>query len=180
MKPSRLVVEDILPFFCSLKWIMRAKKGRFVSKKAHVRGLLSSARLKNWHNVLSDKSETSFSDSVIDVCQLCEPTVGETLTDSPEIGADVNYVPQDVLTGRRIVELGHLSNQLKMCSNCQYELSLSNAVQETRYGFGSVLSVMCRFCGSINNIETSKRHRHDGSKRGPKTFVVNTKAVVGK
>jgi len=135
---------------------------------------LSSARLKNWHNVLSDKNETGFSDSVIDVC---EPYVGDILTDSsvPDVGADVSYVPEDVLTGQGIVELGHLSNQLKMCTNCHHELSLSNTVQETRYGFGSVLAVMCRFCGSINNTETSKRHRHDGTKTGPKTFV-NTKA----
>jgi len=138
---------------------------------------LLSARLKNWHYVLSEKYETSFSDGVIDVC---EPNVGEILTDSaiPDVGADENYVPEDVLTGRRIVELGHLSNQLKMFTNCQH--SLSNTVHETRYGFGLVLAVMCRFCGTINNIETSKRHRHAKTKRGPKTLVVNTKAVVGK
>lgn len=155
---------------------MRTKKGRFVTKKAHVKGLLSSSRLKTWHesNISSDKNDAS--------CRVCKPKVGAIVTDGdvPDVGTDEIYVPEDIFKGRRIVELGHLSNQLKMCTNCKHELTLSNTVRENRYGFGSVLTVMCRFCGTLNNIETSKRHRLDGSKRGPKTFVVNTKAVVGK
>ena len=50
---------------------------------------------------------------------------------------------------------------------------------ETMYGFGSVLAVLWRYCGTLNKIKTSNRDRKDGTKRGPKTFLVNTKAVVG-
>ncbi len=80
----------------------------------------------------------------------------------------------------RIVELGHIIDQLRQCGACGLEINLTNTKSEQRYGFGSVLTVECTNCGFTNKIETNKRHRHDDSQKGPKSFVINTKAAIGK
>ena len=79
--------------------------------------------------------------------------------------------------GRRICELGYLSDQLKCDdSDCGENLSLSNIIKETRYGFGSRLYIECT-CGIVNTVETNKRHRVNN--KGPKVFDINTKAALG-
>ena len=45
--------------------------------------------------------------------------------------------------GRRVVELGVLSDQLAGCKMCSQPLSLQNCVGEKRYGLGTLLYVIC-------------------------------------
>ena len=157
---------------------MPRNKGRFVSKKVQERALLSSARLKSWHENLNQHSaEQVESIQHIEICSdkyldSDTPNIAETVT--------VNDKQESSLpSGRRIVELSHIAEQLKNCTHCRSELNLINTVREDRYGFGSVLTLMCRHCGNINKIDTNKRHRHDDCERGPKSFVINTKAAIG-
>jgi hypothetical protein len=78
--------------------------------------------------------------------------------------------------GRRIVELGFLSDQLeKGCSDCGKYLRLSCTESEIRQGFGSILWIICE-CGVLNKIQTGKTHE---VKKGHHIFDVNTKSALG-
>ena len=84
--------------------------------------------------------------------------------------------------GRRIVELGHLAEQLRMCGNakCDRPLYLHNITREERSGYASILYITCE-CGMPNQVTTGKSHRDPNkSKRGRPVFDINTKAVLGK
>ena len=82
--------------------------------------------------------------------------------------------------GRRIVELGHLADQLKECKNCSKPLMLHKIQKEQRVGYASILYISCE-CGMMNNITTGKSHRpSDKSKVGMPVYDINTKAVIGK
>lgn len=84
--------------------------------------------------------------------------------------------------GRRIVELGFLAEQLKLCQECKKNpLHLSDCVSEIRCGFGSLLKIQCSTCNRINNIYTGKQHRtEDKNDKGLKIWDVNSKAALGK
>lgn len=80
-------------------------------------------------------------------------------------------------SGRRIIELGHVADQMK-CTDCKSPLMFQNIGSETRRGFGSMLYIECHECGTINTVTTNKSHRV--GKCGPEVFDVNTKAAIGK
>ncbi|KAH3867011.1 hypothetical protein DPMN_030135 [Dreissena polymorpha] len=61
-------------------------------------------------------------------------------------------------SGRRIVELAYIVEQLNKCCKCDSELNLTNTIREDRYGFGSALSVMCQNCGAINKQGLFVKH----------------------
>ena len=85
------------------------------------------------------------------------------------------------VTGRRIVELSLLANQLDSgCSVCGTPLRLSNCTQETVSGLGSFLYITCseEGCGEVNVCHTSKAHRAQA--RGRSVFDINTKLAAGK
>ena len=61
--------------------------------------------------------------------------------------------------GRRIVELGRLTTQLKSCKTCGNSVHLHDCQKEMRYGLGSILYILCRRCSYVNLITTEKRRR---------------------
>ena len=155
-------------------------KGRFVSEKAKARALLSSARLKSWREGLKQhsaelvESKQHHEVSPDKYLDSDTPNIAETVTEN---GKHKSALP----SGLRIVELSHISEQLKNCIHCRSELNIiiNNTVREDSYGFGSALTLMCRHCGNINKIDINKKHRHDDCERGPKSFVIDIKATVG-
>ncbi|XP_051158052.1 uncharacterized protein LOC127279631 [Leptopilina boulardi] len=86
----------------------------------------------------------------------------------------VNYKPAE---GRRIVHLKTMAEQL-YCKKCKSVLSLTNVVDEKRYGLASVLSVKCDKCLFYTQVSTDKQHVVSGQNKR-KHFDVNTKVVVG-
>ena len=154
---------------------MPRNKGRFVSQKVSERSAKSSARLKEWHM----RQQPPDSDREIE--NICSNS-DDIVSDVPTVAGEVTINPNsesNLPSGRSIVELNLISEQLKSCVDCHSELNLINTVKEDRYGFGSVLTVVCRNCRTMNKIDTNKRHRHEGCERGPKSFVINTKAAIG-
>ena len=63
-----------------------------------------------------------------------EETVGE------DSDGEINLFWRE---GRRVVELGVLSDQLAGCKMCSQPLSLQNCVGEKRYGLGTLLYIIC-------------------------------------
>ena len=45
------------------------------------------------------------------------------------------------------------------CRECKTKLNLTNIVDETLQGLGSVLYMQCEDCGQVNATKTSKTHR---------------------
>ena len=83
------------------------------------------------------------------------------------------------VTGRRIVELSFLSDQLKACKNCTKPIYLHNISRE-RVGYASILYIPCE-CGFESSVATGKSHRPENkSRRGMPVYNINTKAVLGK
>ena len=83
-------------------------------------------------------------------------------------------------TGRRIVELGLLSENLK-CS-CGNNLHLKDIKSETRYGLGSILHIKCLSCENVVKVSTGKRHKSkegDTENGAARCFDVNTKLAAG-
>lgn len=82
--------------------------------------------------------------------------------------------------GRRIVEIGHLVDQLsKGCSDCQEVLLLHNLISETKQGLGSIFHIQC-VCGEMNSVRTGKTHRDPNKKQvGSPIWDINTKAATG-
>ena len=67
-----------------------------------------------------------------------------------------NYTYDDLSwrDGRGILELGFLADQLKECQHCKsIPLQLRDCLGETRYGFRSVVQIICTICRSmVRNI----------------------------
>ena len=67
-----------------------------------------------------------------------------------------NYTNDDLSwrDGRGIVGLGFLADQLKECQHCKSTpLQLRDCLGETRYGFGSVVQIICTIYRSmVRNI----------------------------
>ena len=97
-------------------------------------------------------------------------------TSDDEAAVDLSW--QD---GRRIVELGVLSDQLAACKECFHPLNLQNCVGEKRYGLGSMLYVACSnpVCNHKNRLVLGKRTFNDDQKRGLPSWDVNRKADGG-
>lgn len=89
---------------------------------------------------------------------------------------DENDAPWKI--GRRIVEIGHLAEQLRSCVSCKAPLELHNIIEERRHGFASLLYIKCH-CDAVNKVTTGKRH-HASQKEKALVFDINTKAVFGK
>ena len=58
-------------------------------------------------------------------------------------------------TGRRIVENGHLSDQM-ICEKCDSLLILADITNEIKYGPASYFELKCRQCLSNRTISTGK------------------------
>lgn len=87
-----------------------------------------------------------------------------------------NCENEDVMDGRRIVELKVLGQQL-WCVSCKEALSLEHIENETRRGLGSLLSVRCHKCLLLNQVATGKQH--SSSDKRSFRFDVNSKAALG-
>ena len=124
---------------------MPHNKCRFVSEKAKARALLSSARLKSWRESLKRHSAEP-----LESIQHHEVSADKYLdSDTPNITetVTVNDKHKSALpSGLRIVELSHISEQLKSYNHCRSELNIiiNSTVREDSYGFGSVLTLICR------------------------------------
>ena len=58
---------------------------------------------------------------------------------------------------RRVVKLGHLADQLKAgCSECKKTLNITNTMDETIQGLGSILYIQRAKCLDINAIKSGK------------------------
>lgn len=93
-------------------------------------------------------------------CETKDKNIAETSngTELPEWTPErAKYCWRD---GRRIVELGFLADQLKAgCSECKKTLNITNIVEETTQGLGSILYIQCEECSQLNAIKTGKTHR---------------------
>ncbi|CAG2246383.1 unnamed protein product [Mytilus edulis] len=72
-----------------------------------------------------------------------------------------NLTPtDDWRVGRRVVELGVITDHLQKCKHSGLPPSLHNTINIKTYGLGSVLKVLCtnKSCGNINAIPTGKQH----------------------
>lgn len=99
--------------------------------------------------------------------------------DTEKSKCEDDFKPGDWREGRRVIELGHLADQLKGCINCGIPIQLANCFQERRYGLGSLLYIDCKNCDSINVVSTGKRHRNK-SQKGMLIWDVNYKLSLGK
>lgn len=85
--------------------------------------------------------------------------------------------------GRRIMELGVLLSELKVCKKCRLgpvPLTFHNIIGELQKGLAGYLYVACQNpeCGHINMVPYGQTHRV--KKTGAPCFVVNTKLGTGK
>ena len=87
---------------------------------------------------------------------------------------DENDAPWKI--SRRIVEIGHLVDQLLSCVLCKAPLKLHNIIEERRHGFASFLYIKCH-CDAVNKVTTGKRH-HASRKEKALVFDINTKAAL--
>ena len=90
-----------------------------------------------------------------------------------DVDLDINWT-----TGRRVVELGVLADNLRACQLCSQPLHLANCVGEKKFGLAQILMIKCTYedCGLVNSIPTGSRHRTD---RGGLAWDVNTKLANG-
>ncbi|XP_043468802.1 uncharacterized protein LOC122502708 [Leptopilina heterotoma] len=97
----------------------------------------------------------------------------------PNLKNDSNceFVKCESAEGRRIVHLKTLAEQLN-CKNCKSVLSLTDIVNEKRFGLASVFNVKCNTCLLSTQVSTDKQHIVSGPNMH-KHFDVNTKVVVG-
>ena len=103
-----------------------------------------------------------------------ERKTGYFLTEASDVGKTQNLTPAaetrtnfDIMwsDGRRIVELEHLASQLAECQKCRTAaLHLKDCINETRYGFGSVLTIKCEQCSHMNHVHTGKQNRDQTKK----------------
>lgn len=143
--------------------------GRFSNKSKLRRANRAATAVSAYRN-----SKTNNVDDSLSTVQLLDSereNAPPTQADNGNVHVDVNSWN----SGRRIVELGHMAKQMN-CTDCDKTLNLFNIVNETRYGFGSLLLIECE-CGIVNEVTTGKTHRVGA--RGPPVFDVNTKAALG-
>lgn len=136
--------------------IMKSKSGKFISRKKYENQLSFKSSFAK-HN---GKKKTTTQDY-------------KKLRKTP---SESNQFSGSWRDGRRIVELGLLSDQLESgCTDCKKYLKLSQIETEIRQGFGSILYVKCE-CGVINKVKTGKTHE---TGKGHYIFDVNSKAALG-
>ena len=135
---------------------------------------------------MSIQEHLNSSDHVFDTNPISSPCEQLSTENAPENGLDTenesSESPPENLTwrsGRRIVELDKLAEQMKSCWDCGQPLHLHNIQSETRMGFGSILYIDCT-CRAMNSVTTNKCHNSKETTRGRKTFDVNTKAALGR
>ena len=56
-------------------------------------------------------------------------------------------------------------------------LSLVNIMEEKQSGLRSIFSIKCSFCGHLNEVKSSAKHR--AGSRGPLVSYINTRVVLG-
>ena len=135
----------------------RSNKGRFCRAKAAIRNNKAANRLTaSWSALKKLGNEKN----------LREPEVCSGFS----------------LRGRRVVELNVLAEALDGgCEACEAALRLSDCINETVSGLGSLLYICCSNseCGETNVCRTNKTHRTTGNTRGRPIFDVNTKLAAG-
>ena len=134
----------------------RDDKGRFLAANIQSRKRKRGQNLKN-----------RFSTKV----QVVEEDVAQVISNS-------------VLTGRRVVDLNFLSQQLDDigCSSCHERLQLKHCTKETIRGLGSYLHIVCDSCRWVTKVRTGKTHcgtKDDTQNCKSIVFDVNTKAAAG-
>lgn len=83
--------------------------------------------------------------------------------------------------GRRIMELGVLLSELKVCKKCRLgpvPLTYHNIIGELQKGLAGLLACQNPECGYINMVPYGQTHRVKMT--GAQCFVVNTKLGTGK
>ena len=95
---------------------------------------------------------------------------------------DAKIAPSCSQTGSRIIDLQHVCGQLeKGCVVCEKTLFMSDISSEKRCGIASVWQIICRYCGGVTPVHTSKRHRITNPQGNVQwAYNLNTKASVGK
>ena len=95
------------------------------------------------------------------------------------LGSSKSPLLPNILTGRRIVEMGVLLDHLQRgCASCKLPLNIIDCTKERRYGLASLLYIKCNQCGDVTIVPTGKRHSIGDNGQGP--FDVNTKLGMGK
>ena len=97
-----------------------------------------------------------------------------------KINPQQNSMIQSWQQGRRVVELGHLAEQLRECKGCHHPLHLLDVIREKRCGLSSFLYIKCRNCSKQNRVSTGKRHRQKGKKVAMQAWDANSKLGIGK
>ena len=84
-----------------------------------------------------------------------------------------------VWTGRRVVEMKTLAENLKACQLCSQPLHLSNCIGESRSGLGGYLQVRCAYvgCRVLNHVHYGTKHNVLGG--ASKAWDINTKVAAG-
>lgn len=93
-------------------------------------------------------------------------------------GANEEDTTENVVEGRRIMEIKHLGQQL-WCTMCKETLSLQYILEERRQGFASIFNIRCHKCLFLNVVTTDKVHSSGHDKRR-QLFDVNSKTALGK
>jgi hypothetical protein len=151
---------------------IKGGRGRFQSRTEHARLERVRAACPNSIDLAERPEHDTLSRSIINLGKGDESV--ETESESSK------SIPMPVrITGRRIVDLNHLSEQLQSCKQCGTPLHLHMIEDERRYGFASILYIRCCKCNGVNKITTGKRHRVADKKRAL-VFDINTKAALGK
>lgn len=169
----------MIPQYCTAHPVLRTTSQKWrnlacvISNTGNLATFISAGNLARHKNGRFQK----MSDSVR-TKRLC---LGRKRLSESGKGPKESAVCEFPVTGRRIVELSLLANQLDSgCSVCGTPLRLSNCTQETLSGLGSFLYITCceEGCGEVNVCHTSKAHR--ARARGRSVFDINTKLAAGK
>lgn len=147
-------------------------KGKFVSRIKSWR----SSRLKHMNKQRDVGEIENDHDYFYDKNAACPPAPPPD--DVPDVALHLDVADHDSedvqwYDGRRIVEIKHLADQL-YCCKCRSHLHLSDIVNETRYGLGSVFNIICKndLCCHTNQVSTGKRNSKGA-------FDINTKVAIG-
>ena len=97
---------------------------------------------------------------------------------SPEIARDDVAEDDFPVCGRRIIDVKLVAERLgRGCYGCGEKLHLCDILLENRSGLASTFSIICKSCGVVNSVQTSKTVPGRNGKR--RTFSINTKAALG-
>ena len=123
----------------------RSRKGRFSKRKSAAIAAVGNAA------AVALKRPMAKSDENDDPC--------------PEIKVDGNSFHS---SGRRAIYLPSFANALSECSNpaCKKPLTLKDCTRERQFRLASVLTVLCRYCGFNNKIDTDTRVESAGQRDG--------------